>query len=54
MVKSLILTLFFLNLAFGVTPKEISLNLGGNGEGVNEFIDEYQNPDIRKITKKID
>lgn len=53
MVKSLILTLFFLNLAFGVTPKEISLNLGGDGEGVNEFIDEYQNPDIRKITKKL-
>ena len=53
MVRSLILTLFFLNLAFGVTPKEISLNLGGDGEGVNEFIDEYQNPDIRKITKKL-
>lgn len=53
MVRSLILTLFFLNLAFGVTPKEISLNLGGDGEGVSEFIDEYQNPDIRRITKKL-
>lgn len=53
MVRSLILTLFFLSLTFGATPKEISLNLGGDGEDVSEFIDEYQNPDIRRITKKL-
>lgn len=53
MVRSLILTLFFLSLTFGATPKEISLNLGGDGDGVSEFINEYQNPDIRRITKKL-
>lgn len=53
MVRKIILTALFSGLVFGATPKEISLNLGGDGQGVDTFIDENNNPDIRKITKKL-